>query len=158
MLGVSPQQAFRDRGKVRYNENVERHERDFKGVWIPREVWLSTELSLMEKVIFVEIHSLDNERGCFASNAYFAEFFGVSVRQIATYVASLKKKGYIESTLVNGFERTIRVTGKYAYPNANERRKLRMNMDRLADGMRYSVRSGSGDNFSRGMKKTAWGA
>ncbi len=47
---------------------MERSERDFKDVWIPREIWLSTELSLMEKVLFVKIHSLDNERGCFASS------------------------------------------------------------------------------------------
>ena len=40
-------------------------QRNFKGVWIPREVWLSEELSLMEKVLFVEIDSLDNERSCF---------------------------------------------------------------------------------------------
>ena len=56
-------------------------ERDFKGVWIPREIWLSEELSLMEKILFVEIHSLDNERGCFASNQYFADFFGMSDRE-----------------------------------------------------------------------------
>ena len=70
-------------------ENKARHERDFKGVWIPREVWLSDELSLMEKVLFVEISSLDNERGCFASNQYFATFFGVSDRQIRTVIGSL---------------------------------------------------------------------
>ena len=46
---------------------MSRHERDFKGVWIPKEIWLSADLSLTEKALFVEIHSLDNERGCFAS-------------------------------------------------------------------------------------------
>lgn len=61
---------------------MERTWRDFKGVWIPKEIWLSPELSLMEKVLFVEIHSLDNERGCYASNRHFAEFFGLSERQI----------------------------------------------------------------------------
>src|SRR5512145_1551891 len=63
---------------------MERPARDFKGVWIPREIWLSPTLSLMEKVLFVEIHSLDNERGCYASNRHFAAFFGVSERQIRT--------------------------------------------------------------------------
>lgn len=138
-------------------EEKPRYERDFKGVWIPREIWLSTELSLMEKVLFVEIHSLDNDRGCFASNRHFAEFFGVSERQIGTYIASLKKKGFIDSTLVNGFERTIRVTGKYAYPNSTERKNLRMSMENLADGMRYNSRRGTGDNRAGGMKKTSWG-
>ena len=61
---------------------MEKTQRDFKGMWIPKEIWLSDKLSLMEKVLFVEIHSLDNERGCFASNRYFAEFFNISERQI----------------------------------------------------------------------------
>src|SRR5688572_15917915 len=75
--------------------------RDFKGVWIPKEIWLSTELSLMEKVLFVEIHSLDNEHGCYASNRYFAEFFEISERQVSRYVASLKEKGYVTVTVHN---------------------------------------------------------
>jgi len=89
-------------------------ERDFKGVWISKEIWLSKELSLMEKVLFVEIHSLDNKRGCFASNRYFAEFFGVSPRQIATYIASLKQKGFITVTIQNQNERTIHAAGRFA--------------------------------------------
>ena len=84
---------------------MERMERDFKGVWIPREIWLSDELSLMEKVLFVEIHSLDNERGCFASNGYFAQFFEMSARQICTHISSLKAKGYITITIENHHER-----------------------------------------------------
>src|SRR6266480_3647755 len=112
---------------------MERTQRDFKGVWIPREVWLSEELSLMEKVLFVEIHSLDNERGCFASNRYFAEFFGVSPRQIGTYVASLKEKGFISFTIQNQNERTIRVTGKYAYGNPEKMRRLNRQMEDLTN-------------------------
>jgi hypothetical protein len=129
---------------------MERAQRDFKGVWIDREIWLAKELSLMEKVLFVEIHSLDNERGCFASNRYFAEFFGVSTRQVATHVSSLRDKGFITVTVENQNERTIRVTGKYAYANAQKMRALRRQVDGLAD--RFSLRS-----FKGGMKKTSWG-
>jgi len=135
---------------MRYNGSMEKPVRDFKGVWIPREVWLSSELSLMEKVLFVEIHSLDNERGCYASNRYFAEFFGVSIRQIGTYVASLKDKGYISLRIENKFERTIRVTGKYAYVNAGKMRRLNKQMEDLTNHFRV-------DNRQRGMKKTSWG-
>ena len=99
-------------------------ERDFKGIWITREIWLSAELSLMEKVLFVEIHSLDNERGCFASNRYFADFFAVSDRQIRTYLASLKSKGYIRVEIKNRNERTIRVAGKYARVPESELRRF----------------------------------
>ena len=56
--------------------------RDFKGVWIPAEVWLSSELSLMGKVLFREIHSLDKERGCFASNGYFGEFWAMGMMAV----------------------------------------------------------------------------
>ena len=93
---------------------MEKTPRDFKGVWIPKEIWLSGQLSLMEKVLFVEINSLDNERGCYASNRHFAEFFGVSERQIRTYIGSLKDKGFITVSIRNRNERIMRSAGKYA--------------------------------------------
>ncbi len=93
--------------------------RDFKGVWIPKEIWLSQDLSLSEKCLFVEIQSLDNEHGCYASNKHFARFLGISERQVIL-VKKLESKGYIKSktsvvTKGDGqaFERVIRVKGKY---------------------------------------------
>ena len=41
-------------------------ERAFKGIWIPKEIWLSQDLTMQEKIMLVEIDSLDNESGCFA--------------------------------------------------------------------------------------------
>lgn len=121
---------------------MELHERDFKGVWIPREIWLSQELSLMEKALFVEIHSLDNERGCFASNRYFADFFGVGIRQIASYVSALREKGFVTVNIQNQNERTIRVTGKYAYVNPAKMRYLRQQADTLVERFRANNRRG----------------
>lgn len=117
-------------------------ERDFKGVWIPKEIWLSCELSLMEKVLFVEIHSLDNERGCFASNRHFAEFFDVSERQIRTYLGSLKEKGYITVTVVNHFERVIRTAGRFARVPEAQILQFRADMDRLVDNFRVKSHGG----------------
>jgi len=74
--------------------------RDFKGIWIPKEVWLSKELTLIEKLFFVEINSLDNSEGCFAGNSYFADFFGISKTRVSVIIASLKSKGYISSTII----------------------------------------------------------
>jgi hypothetical protein len=51
--------------------------RDFKGVWIPKDIYLNPELTLVEKILLIEIQSLDNEQGCFAGNKYFADFIGV---------------------------------------------------------------------------------
>ncbi|WP_419893247.1 helix-turn-helix domain-containing protein [Oceanobacillus kimchii] len=67
-------------------------ERSFKGVWIPREIWLSKDLTLQEKVFLVEIGSLDNDKGCFASNNYFAEFFGLSKNRCSEIIKALEKK------------------------------------------------------------------
>lgn len=72
-------------------------ERDFKGVWIPKEIWLNKELSLMEKVFLTEIDSLDRQQGCFASNQYFAKFFGLKVTRTSQIINSLIKKGFIDA-------------------------------------------------------------
>ena len=75
-------------------------ERDFKGIWIPKEIWLSNDLTLQEKVFLVEIDSLDNEEGCYASNQYFADFFGISTTRASLIIKSLINKGYVTSTLI----------------------------------------------------------
>jgi DNA-binding transcriptional regulator LsrR (DeoR family) len=116
---------------------MEKTQRDFKGVWIPKEIWLSDKLSLMEKVLFVEIHSLDNERGCFASNRHFAEFFNISERQITTYISSLKDKGFITVSILDRNDRTIRTAGKYARVSDEQIRRLQQMRSAIAD--RFSV-------------------
>lgn len=70
-------------------------ERAFKGIWIPKEIWLDKNLNWVEKVLLVEINSLDNEDGCFATNAYFADFFGLSKDRISNLISQLAEKGYI---------------------------------------------------------------
>lgn len=66
--------------------------RSFKGVWIPRDIWLAEDLSMQEKVLLVEIDSLDNEDGCYATNEYFGRFMGLSAKHISRLVSSLTKK------------------------------------------------------------------
>ena len=65
--------------------------RSFKGIWIPKAIWLS-DLSLQEKVFLAEIDSLDNAKGCFASNAYFSRFFQVSKARCSQIITALEKK------------------------------------------------------------------
>lgn len=114
---------------------MERHERDFKGIWIQREIWLSEELSLMEKVLFVEISSLDNERGCFASNRYFAEFFRVSDRQIRNLIGVLKAKGFVHVTVRNRNERVIRTAGKWRRISEEEMHSIHRRKQELVHNM-----------------------
>ena len=37
--------------------------RDFKGIFIPKEIWLDDDLSAIDKIILAEIYSLDVEDG-----------------------------------------------------------------------------------------------
>jgi len=90
--------------------------RDFKGIWIPKEVWISKDLSVMEKLFLVEIDSLDNESGCFASNKYFAEFFNISKSRCSQIINSLEKKNYLKINIKRDgkqiIERAIKVVNK----------------------------------------------
>lgn len=71
------------------------NKREAKGIWIPMKIWEKEDLSLIEKVFLVEIFSLDNKEGCFASNEYFANFFKLSKIRCSQIISSLKEKGYI---------------------------------------------------------------
>ena len=74
--------------------------RSFRGVWIPRDIWLNKDLSITEKCFLAEIDSLGgSEEGRFASNQYFAEFFNLSKERARKIIGELNKKGYLEITL-----------------------------------------------------------
>jgi len=70
--------------------------RDFKGVWIPKEIWLNKSISAMEKLFLAEINSLDGALGCFASNAHFQDFFGLSKNRASEIIKDLERKGFIK--------------------------------------------------------------
>lgn len=83
--------------------------RDFKGVWIPREVWLDKRLSALDKVILTEIDSLDQgDNGCYASNQHLAEFCQCSERKVSDAVTKLIKCGYVSVAGFDGRKRTLR--------------------------------------------------
>lgn len=83
-------------------------ERDFKGIWIPKDIWLNDKLDITEKAIFAEIDSLDGDNGCTAGNEYFINFFKVSESTVTRAISHLKKLGLIESSF-DGRVRTLRV-------------------------------------------------
>ncbi len=71
-------------------------QRDFKGIWIPKEIWLNEELTLQEKVFLVEINAITNEDRCEASDEYFSNFFQIPESECAEIINSLANKGFIE--------------------------------------------------------------
>ena len=84
-------------------------ERAFKGVWIPKEIWLNEELTLLEKCIYTEIESLDNDDHCTAGNEYFARFCNCSESKITKAIKKLEDLGMIEVLAFDGRHRKIRV-------------------------------------------------
>ena len=84
-------------------------ERDFKGVWIPREIWLDDRLNALDKVILTEIDSLDSsEKGCWASNKYIAEFCQCSESKVSQTITKLTKLGYLRVVSFDGRQREIK--------------------------------------------------
>lgn len=85
------------------------NERDFKGVWIPREVWLDTRLNMLEKGILTEVDSLDmSEKGCYASNKHIAEFCQCSESKVSTAISKLIKLGYLYVQSFDGRQRVLK--------------------------------------------------
>jgi hypothetical protein len=87
---------------------MENIHRDFKGIWIPKEIWLDRSLSYFEKCLLAEIHSLDGEKGCFASNEYLCNFFNERERKIQDALANLKAKGYVTMQSFDGRTRVLK--------------------------------------------------
>ena len=66
-------------------------EREFLGVWIPKEIYLHKGLTPTEKLLMAEIASFSKNGVCFASNEHFAEFLGISKSHVSRLVSKLVK-------------------------------------------------------------------
>lgn len=87
------------------NENVQR---EFKGIWIPREVWLDSRLNALDKVIFAEIDSFSSSgKVCFQNNATIAEFCQCSESKVSKTVSKLIDLGYIRCVSFDGRKRYL---------------------------------------------------
>lgn len=76
---------------------MEEQNRQFKGIWIPKEIWLCKNLSFQEKIILVEIDSYDDGKiGCYASNKHFVSNFGMTASRVSQIIQSLQEKQYIK--------------------------------------------------------------
>jgi len=99
--------------------------RGFKGIWIPACYWLDPNLTIQEMLFLAEIDSLDiDEKGCYASNKHFSDFFGVTTGRCSQVINSLKEKEYISIGYVYGEnkqieKRVIRVVNKLNTPIKN---------------------------------------
>ena len=83
--------------------------RDFKGIWIPREVWCHPTLKWYDKIVIMEVDSF-TKRGadCFFSDKHLSEFVGVSERTIRTSINRLMEEGLLEHQGFDGRKRYLR--------------------------------------------------
>ncbi|MBS7390251.1 MAG: helix-turn-helix domain-containing protein, partial [Oscillospiraceae bacterium] len=94
---------------MEFYEDVQSYERDFKGIWIPKQIWLDKRLSALDKIILAEIDSLDcGERGCYASNRALSEFCQCSEAKITKSISKLISLGYLYIQSFDGRQRQIR--------------------------------------------------
>lgn len=82
--------------------------REFKGIFIPAEIWLDKSLSANEKVLYAEIDSFtSNDKACYISNEYIANLLGISETNASKALNSLIKKGYVVVEKFDGRRRYI---------------------------------------------------
>ena len=72
------------------------------GFWLPRKLYLIKELTMMEKLLFVEIQSLSMlDKGCVASNKHFATLLDIKREAVSRSLNRLKAKGFISIDIKN---------------------------------------------------------
>jgi hypothetical protein len=68
---------------------------------LPANIRYDKNITPNAKLLYAEITALCNEKGyCWASNAYFAELYGVSKTSISNWISSLQKNGYISVDMI----------------------------------------------------------
>lgn len=127
--------------------------RNFKGVWIPKEIWLDDRLTALDKVIFVEIDSLDDgETGCYASNQYLAEFCQCSVTKVSNAIAKLTELGYIETASFDGRKRVLKSRLTKSVRQTNE--KFKADEQKVKGSLNNNIANNKVDNIDKEKPKT----
>ena len=73
-------------------------QRDFKGIWIPKEICCQNDLNITEKIVLSVVSTLsEQDDGCFANNEYFAQLLNLSKGRVSKIINLLVKKGYLET-------------------------------------------------------------
>lgn len=91
--------------------------RDFKGAFIPKDIWCNPALNGDAKLVWGEIFALDNDFGCIASNEHFMQMFGwKNDRKVQREIKKLTDLGLIAVDQdKRKDQRKITIVGKYRH-------------------------------------------
>lgn len=93
-----------------------KQERGFKGVWIPKVVWLDRRLSALDKMILSGIAQYCAVFGCdcSASNEEIAGVGRCSKSKVTKSISLLATIGYLQIKYFDGRERRMNIPPQYA--------------------------------------------
>jgi biotin operon repressor len=94
-----------------FQENLDKKNKPkIRYIKIDYDILFDEELSNTAKYLFPIIELFDNtDRGCFASNEYLAALLNCSARNISRAIGELKERKYIETDLIKGRFRNIKI-------------------------------------------------
>jgi len=122
----------------------------FTGVWMPKEIWLSKDLSPIQKFFLLEINNLDNEKGCYASNAHFSALFGLSKSRCSQIINGLADLGWLNVSLIyQGFMikcRIIKVINKLTTPIKNIKPPCQINAKGINNSFNKDINNNNSNN------------
>ena len=81
-------------------------------VVIPGDILRNDKLTYGQKIILAKIMNLDNDKGCFATNKYFADLLSTTINSVSKTINQLAKDGLIEITLVDNTKRSMNIAKK----------------------------------------------
>ena len=84
--------------------------KQYKGVWLPKEILDNPDLTPTEKILLAIVESLDDEQvgGCYASNKYLCEKLNTTERTVSRCITDLTEKGYLLQPKFDGRTRLLR--------------------------------------------------
>jgi len=117
-------------------------ERAFKGIWIPREIWLESHLTAVERVLWAEIDSFTGQGSSYyKTNQQAAEELGISVRNVSRVIKRLEELGVIEIGK-KGVRRVLRSTGQMPRVDIMSMDTMSTNLDTMSMKGRHHVQEG----------------
>lgn len=86
-------------------------QKQYKGVWLPKEILDNPSLSPAEKILLAQISTLEDEAlgGCYASNEYLASTIMTTPKNVSDIISRLIKAGILERVSFDGRKRIIKV-------------------------------------------------